>query len=324
MAAFERALEPNILQLQAELRAGSYQPGGYKSFYIHDPKKRLISAAAFRDRVVHHALVNVIEPIFERKFIYDTYANRVGKGTHKALDRCTYYLRRYAYVLPLDIRQFFPAIDHQILLTTLSKAIPDQRVLELCESIITGGQGVLHEEYDMVYFPGDDLFALNRPRGLPIGNLTSQFWANVYLNAFDHFVKRELKCRAYLRYVDDMLFFAQDKKQLHEWKAAALAFLSELRLTVHENSAQPCPTRTGIPFLGFQVHVDYRRVKQRKVIHARRRLKQKIHDWQMGLLPYEKVDSSLKGWFAHIEHADTYALRKSMLRELSLEMIQEL
>jgi len=174
-AEFERNLEVNLPMLRHELLACSYQPGKYVSFYIHDPKKRLISAAPFRDRVVHHALVNVIEPIFERKFIHDTYANRLGKGTHKALDRCTYFMRRYQYVLPLDICQFFPSIDLAILEGILRGVIRDARILRLCQQIIDSGQGVLADEYKMAWFPGDDLFAASRPRALPIGNLTSQF-----------------------------------------------------------------------------------------------------------------------------------------------------
>jgi retron-type reverse transcriptase len=207
VAAFEENLESNLLSLQYELEEGYYEPGEYLNFYIHDPKHRLISAAPFRDRVIHHALVNVIGPIYERKFIFDTYANRKGKGTHKALDRATYYMRRFEYVLSLDVRQYFPSIDHAILLDILKKTIADEQVLHLCEQIIASGKDIHQNNYKMVYFPGDDLFAQTRPRGLPIGNLTSQFWANVYLNGLDHYIKRVLGCKAYLRYVDDMLLF---------------------------------------------------------------------------------------------------------------------
>lgn len=123
VAEFEYRLEENLLQLQQELKEQTYQPGQYHSFYIHDPKKRLISAAPFRDRVVHHALCNLIEPIFEKSFISDSYANRVGKGTHKAIDRAQQFARRFKYVLTCDIRQYFPSIDHEILLTTLYRKL---------------------------------------------------------------------------------------------------------------------------------------------------------------------------------------------------------
>ncbi len=136
-------------------------------------------------------------------FISDSYANRVGKGTHRALDRCQEFARRYRYVLPCDVRQFFPSIDHAVLRGILGRVIADEDVLWLVDRILESGSGVLSEAYDVVYFPGDDLFAAVCPRGLPIGNLTSQFWANCYLDPFDHFIKRELRCRGYLRYVDD-------------------------------------------------------------------------------------------------------------------------
>jgi RNA-directed DNA polymerase len=203
-ASFEYDLEANLVALHRDLVERTYQPGNYNSFYIHEPKRRLISAAPFRDRVVHHALCNVIEPIFERGFIFDSYANRIGKGTHRALDRAQHYARRFRYVLPLDVRQFFPSIDHTILRSILARKVADGHVLWLIDRILESGVGVLSEEYHMQWFPGDDLFAASRPRGLPIGNLTSQFWANCYLNPLDHFLKRELKCPAYLRYVDDV------------------------------------------------------------------------------------------------------------------------
>ena len=203
-AAFEMLLADHLLELQNELNERTYQPGRYTSFHIHEPKKRLISAAPFRDRVVHHALCNITVPYFERLFIPDSYANQKGKGTHRALDRCTQFARRYKYVLQCDVKQFFPGIDHAILRQTLENMLPDKSVLWSIDRILNSGRGVLSEEYEMVYFPNDNLLAANRPRGLPIGNLTSQWWANCYLNPFDQFVKRELGCRAYLRYVDDV------------------------------------------------------------------------------------------------------------------------
>ena len=135
VATYEMNLEERIFNLREQLLTGRYQHGPYHSFYIHDPKHRLISAADFEDRVVHHALCQVIEPPFERKFIYDSYANRVGKGTHRALDRCTHDLRRFRYYLQFDIQQYFPAIDHQVLMAILAKTIPDQDVLDLCVGV---------------------------------------------------------------------------------------------------------------------------------------------------------------------------------------------
>jgi RNA-directed DNA polymerase len=173
VATFEYRLEDNLLQLRGELLSKTYHPGAYTSFYVHDPKRRLISAAPFRDRVVHHALVRVIEPIFECSFIADSYANRVGKGTHRALDRCQQFARRFRCVLQCDVQKFFPSVDHAILGDVLARKVPDPDVMWLVGRILESGTGVLAREYEMMWFPGDDLFAALRPRGLPIGNLTS-------------------------------------------------------------------------------------------------------------------------------------------------------
>ena len=272
VAAFEYRLEDNLIRLQQELEEKTYRPGGYESFFIHEPKRRLISAAPFRDRVVHHALCNLIGPIFERSFISDSYANREKKGTHRALNRCQQFARRYRYALQCDVEQFFPAIDHQLLRETLARKIADADVLELIDHILESGVGVLNEQYTMVYFPGDSLFAGLRPRGLPLGNLTSQFWANCYLNPFDHFVKRELRCEGYLRYVDDFALFADDKATLWAYREALVERLARLRLTIHPG-AQPRPVTEGLPFLGFIVYPDRRNLKRRKGVHFRRRFR---------------------------------------------------
>lgn len=318
VAAFEWRLEENLLALQADLRTGTYAPGAYTNFPIREPKRRLISAAPFRDRVVHHALVRVIEPIFERRFIHDSYANRHGKGTHRALDRCTHWMRRRAYVLPIDVKQFFPSVDHAILEGILERTVVDSRVLDLVDRILASGRGVQRDEYDMVYFPGDDLLAADRPRGLPIGNLTSQFWANVYLNEVDQFVKRGLGCRGYLRYADDMLLFADDKHVLHEWCGAMIDRLAELRLTIHANRAQPRPCTVGLPYLGFQVFPDHRRLKRRNVVHARRRVKALQERYDAGEIDADDVKASVSGWVNHARYGDTWGLRTDVLGRLRL------
>ena len=335
VAAFEFHLEDNLLQLQRELQEKSYQPGAYHSFYIHDPKKRLISAAPFRDRVVHHALCNLIEPIFETSFIFDSYANRIGKGTHKALDRATQFARRFRYVLTCDIRQFFPSIDHEILRNVIARAMqscpkqsPVQRgdcfatarndndVMWLVEKILQSGIGVLSEEYKMVYFRNDDLFAINRPRGLPIGNLTSQFWANCYLNPFDHFVKRELHCKGYIRYVDDFLLFSNDKSELFEWRKMIIKRLMKFRLTLHEDKAQARPVREGIPFLGFHVFQEHRRLKRRKGIAFQRKYQQMLCELTIGKISRNKITASVQGWVNYVRYADTWGLRRAILTDL--------
>jgi RNA-directed DNA polymerase len=312
VAKFEHRFEDHLFDLQDELRAFTYQPGAYRSFHIHEPKRRLISAAPFRDRVVHHALCNLIEPIFECSFIHDSYANRVGKGTHRALDRAQRFARRYRYVLQSDLRQFFPSIDHAILRDEISRKITDENVRWLCDLIMQSGEKILREEYEMVYFAGDDLLAINRLRGLPIGNLTSQFWANVYMNPFDHFVKRELHCTAYLRYVDDFLLFADDKKRLIQWEQAIQSRLARMRLTIHPN-AQPRPVIEGFTFLGFRIFPEKRRLKRQKGLYYQRKLRGMVSAYAEGLLSLTELDASVQGWVNHIRYGNTVGLRKAIL-----------
>ncbi len=314
VACFELDLEGNLLRLQEDLAQKTYRPGPYYSFYIRDPKHRLVSAAPFRDRVVHHALCNIIEPVFERTFIGDSYANRIGKGTHRALDRAQGFSRRYPYVLQCDVRQYFPSVDHAILRGLLARTIADADVLWLIEHLLASGAGVLESEYQMVYFPGDDLFAALRPRGLPVGNLTSQFWANVYLNELDQFVKRLLRSRAYVRYVDDFLLFANTKRQLWEWKKAIVDRLSDLRLTLHERSSTVYPTSAGIPFLGFRIYPTCRRLKRRNGVAFARRLRGLYRAYAHGEIDIRDLRQRVQGWVAHARHGDTFGLRRALLR----------
>ncbi len=312
-AAFEMLLADNLLELQKELEEKTYQPGEYHNFYIHEPKKRLISAAPFRDRVVHHALCNLITPYFEKLFIQNSFANREGKGTHRALDTCQNYARHYQYALQCDIKQFFPSIDHAILQKILLKMLPDESLAWLIERILASGRGVLAGEYEMVYFSNDDLLATQRPRGLPIGNLTSQWWANCYLNPFDHFVRRELSCKAYLRYVDDFILFSNDKRELMNWRDAIIERLQNYRLIVHRGSAHPKKVSEGLPFLGFIVFPYYRRLKSRKGLHFRRKIKSQLRQ-----ASEEKIKASLQGWIAHVSCGNTFSLRRALLSDLGL------
>lgn len=314
-AAFEHQLEINLVQLQIELKELTYHPGNYTSFHIHEPKKRLISAAPFRDRVVHHALCNIIEPFFEPGFIFDSYANRKRKGTHKALNRCQYYARHYKYVLQCDIRQFFPSIDHEILKSIIMSKITDEKVMRLIKQILYSGVGILKDEFDMVYFQGDDLFAIERPRGLPIGNLTSQFWANVYMTPFDHFVKRELGCKAYIRYVDDFLLFDNDKQKLHLFLEKITERLTRYRLIIHKG-AHPDPVTAGIPFLGFIVFPDKRRLKPRNGINFQRKMKRVIKLYFTGAMPLAKIITIVEGWVNHARYGNTARLRDSIFAQV--------
>lgn len=312
VARFEQRCEDHLLRLQQELETGRYRPGPYRSFVVYEPKRRVISAAPFRDRVVHHALCQVIEPIWEARFIHNSYACRVGKGTHAALDKAQHYIRGHRYVLRCDIEQFFPSIDHAVLRGQLARHIADRRVLDLIDRILAGGAGALSAEYRMVYFPGDDLFAVLRPRGLPIGNLTSQFWANVVLHDLDMFVAHELRCRAYVRYCDDFMLFADDAATLLRWRGAIIARLADLRLTLHESRAQVSATAAGVPFLGWTVFPFRRRLRKRNVVYARRRWKRLLRRYASGELSFDRLTASARGWIAHATAGDTAGLRRAL------------
>jgi len=309
-AAFEHQVADRLVELQHELRSFTYAPGAYRHFVIHEPKRRKISAAPFRDRVVHHALCNLMEPVFEQRFISDSYANRVGKGTHRALDRLQSFARRYRYVLRCDIVEHFPSLDHAVLRETLQRAIGEDDVRWLADAILASGAGVLADEYTPVYFPGDDLFAVNRPRGLPIGNLTSQFWANVYMNGFDWFVLRELRCPAYLRYVDDFALFSDSKRELWGWRQAIVERLAALRLTLHEAEAQVAPTEHGTPWLGFVVYPTHRLLKRRNVLSFVRRLAHYLDLYEARRITFAELDASVQGWINHVRFGDTWGLRE--------------
>jgi hypothetical protein len=240
----------------------------------------------------------------------------VGKGTHRALDRAQHFAQRFPYVLQCDIEQFFPAVDHALLRATLARKIDDAGVLWLIDRILESGVGVLSEQYTQRYFPGDDLWAALRPRGLPIGNLTSQFWANCYLNPFDHFVKRELRCAqrwgGYVRYVDDFLLFAGDKATLWAWHRALVRRLARLRLTIHPG-AHPRPVTEGIPFLGFVVYPERRRLKRRKGMHFRRRFTRLVRRYQQGEVTLARLTAVAQGWVNHTRYGNTVGLRKAVL-----------
>ena len=315
VAAFDYELADRLLALKRQLESAEYRPGAYVHFFIHEPKRRKISAAPFPDRVVHHALCNVIEPRFERLFITDSYANRVGKGTHAAIDRLQSSARRHRFVLRADIVKHFPSIDHAVLRETLAPVIPEPDVIRLADLIVASGDGVLNDEYEQLFFPGDDLLAACRPRGLPIGNLTSQCWSNCYMHPFDQFVTRELGCKAYLRYLDDVALFSDSKRTLWAWKRAIVERLARLRLVIHESAAQVTPVAHGIPWLGFVVYPTHRRVKARKVCTATRRLRGRLDDYQAGRISFAELDASVQGWIPQVRFADTWGLRTRLVAQ---------
>ena len=333
VARFNFHLERELYRLQEELQTRTYRPGPYHEFHIYEPKLRKISAAPYRDRVVHHALCNVIEPIFDRTFIFDSYACRRDKGTHKAVDRFTEFCRKSDYVLKCDIKKYFPSIDHGILKTLFRRKIRDVNVLWLMDLIVDfsnseeGVPGAL-DDRDMArdrpspYGNGDfgngDIFGDDRRRGIPIGNLTSQFYANIYLNGFDHFVKETLKCRHYIRYVDDFVVLDNDKARLHQVKAEMEAYLAQhLRLQLHEHKCQISPVKTGTDFLGYRVFPTHRLLRQTSVTRARRRLRRLQQDYAAGDISQEAVKHSVQSWLGHVKHADTYGLRRAIFSEIT-------
>ncbi len=290
--------EYELLRLERLLQEKSYVPGAYRTFYVYDPKERMISAAPFRDRVVHHALCNVIEPIFEKTFIFNSYANRKGKGTHRAIERYQHFARRYPYVLKCDIRKFFPSIDHAILKEAIRRKVICRDTLWLVDMIIDASNA---QEEHVVYFPGDTLFTpQERRRGLPIGNLTSQFWANVYLNGFDHFIKETLRIKGYIRYVDDFVIFAEDKARLHRVKKEITDYLAKLRLLPHPNKTQIHQVRHGVPFLGFRVYPQHRQVNKAKAHRYERYLRRLMKERRAGLLTPQELEAGLNSWLGHV------------------------
>ena len=316
VAAFEWEAESHLFAVQDELTAGTYQHQPYHTFVVTEHgKRRLVSAAHFRDRVVHHALYNVLAPIWEPRFHAHSYACRPGKGSHRAVDRCQHLARRYPYVLQCDIKQFFPSIDHAILRTTLTRHLADPRVLGVVDRVLASGDTVLRNEYTPTLFAGDDLFALGRPRGLPIGNLTSQFWANVYLHPLDLLIAHDLRCAGYVRYCDDLLLFSADKAQLHRWRDQIIAAAAGLRLTLHEARAQVYPTRCGIPWLGWVVYPSHRLLKRRCGIAFARRYRALCAAYRARRIGLNRLTASVQGWTAHVAHGNTFGLRRALFEQ---------
>ena len=292
VAEFTLNLESELLSLQQELSALSYQPGRYRLFTIYERKKRQIAAAPFRDRVVHHAIMNIIEAPIDRRFIFDSYACRQNKGVHAAVNRYQQWSKHYPYVLKMDIEQYFPSIDHEILKAKLRRTLKDRYVLALLDRIIDTAPEASGRA-DFYTFPGDDLFThTERTTGLPIGNLTSQFFANLYLDAVDHFIKKQLGVRAYLRYVDDLVVLGRDKGLLHEIRERIRDRLVDERLRLHPRKAHIYHTARGIDLFGYQVFPDKRRLRNDNGHAFYRRLRKMAQLYSEGILDWE--DSSTR------------------------------
>ena len=311
---FNSGIEIELERLQSELTSRSYTPGEYRTFFIFEPKKRQISAAPYRDRVVHHALCNIIGPIFERTLIDQTYANREGYGTHRALKMFTRLARSRRYLLQCDIRQYFPSIDHAILKRLIRRKVKCNSTLWLIDKIIDASNEQHGERF---YFPGDDLFSPHeRRRGLPIGNLTSQFFANIYLSGLDHLVQEKMSWARYVRYVDDFALFADDRERLESARLEIENYLAGIRLRLHPVKSQIFVASKGPAFVGFRVLPDRIRVRSDNLRRSRRRLRRYQKLYSTGELSTVKLRDCLRSWIAHLEHGDTWRLRQRVFTRL--------
>jgi len=332
---FEVSQERELLDLQASLIDRTYQPKPSVCFITKRPKLREIFAADFRDRVVHHVVVDYLESIWEPVFIYDSYACRRGKGVHGGVKRLQKYIRqvtyngqRRAWYLQLDIRNYFMRIDKSILWEKLAPKIKDKEMLWLTKLL------VFHDCTVDFIFRGDvrelkkvpvhkSLLTAPASKGLPIGNLNSQFFANVYLNALDQFVKHQLKCQYYLRYCDDFVLLADNPEQLKQWKMQIEVFLEkELLLQLNPTRERLRPVSDGIDFLGYIVRRDYLLVRRRVINHLSLKLKifeedlvkvdEGVNYFHFDEEYLNKLHATLSSYLGHFKLANTFKLWKKI------------
>jgi len=306
-ANFNFFLEQEIDSLWKELSTKTYRHGKYRTFTIYEPKERKIAAAPFRDRVVHHAVHGILEPLIDKEFIYDSYACRKGKGTHKAVGRVQSFLKLNEFCFHGDIRKYFPSIDHDILKDIVRRRIEDKDLLWLLDGIIDSA----------VTLTQCELLSYEYAKALPLGNLTSQFFANLYLNELDYFVKFDLREKHYLRYMDDFLVFGNSKEKLQEMKNKVRMFLEKmLNLDLHEGKSQIYKASKGVKFLGFRMFKNYRKLASNNVRNLKKRLKRFDYLLSKGKIGEEEIKDSIRCWVAHSKYADTKALRLRMRQDL--------
>lgn len=304
--AFEWKLEQNILSLCRDLRDRTYRHGDYSAFSICDPKQRRIHKATVRDRILHHAIFKVLNPVFEPTFIAHSFSCRVGKGTHKAVDALEVWLRKVSrnnrtpcFALKCDIHQFFASVDHGILLSILSKKVKDPDAMwlltEIVESFCTPG----HED--------------ERPKGIPIGNLTSQLFANVYLNEFDQFMKHTMRIPRYVRYTDDFVIVDSDKSKLQNLIPVMQEFLNEsMHLKLHPRKITLRKFGQGIDFLGYVILPHHRMLRTRTKQRMFRKLKLRVVSFKAGSGSESSVECSLQSYLGVLSHADAQQLSEEL------------
>ena len=306
MQLFAHALIDNIIQLHQDLTNKTYEHGGYQQFNISDPKPRNISKASVRDRLLHHAVYRILYPFFDKTFIYDSYSCRVNKGTHKAIKRfrsmfleVSNYNRKTCWVLKLDIKKFFASIDHEILKDILAKYIADADILWLLRNIIDSFKSDKYYhalEHDSICTKGVN-------KGLPLGNLTSQLFVNIYMNKFDQFVKHELKLKAkyYIRYADDFVILSPNENDLTLLLSSIRVFLKdELKLSLHPNKIIRKSFASGVDFLGW-THFPTHRVLRNA---TKKRMMKRIQS-----NPKEETFQSYSGL---LKHGNTFKLQNEL------------
>lgn len=299
---FSLNLLDNIMLLHCDLTKHTYKHGGYHAFKINDPKPRDIHKATVRDRLLHHAIYRILYPFFDKKFIFDSYSCRLGKGTHRALNRFRRFFykvsrnnTRTCWVLKCDVRKFFASIDHNLLLSILREHITDQNILNLLAGVIQS-------------FPSE-----RKPVGLPLGNLTSQLFVNIYLNKFDQFVKNNLKVRYYIRFADDFVILSEDSRYLELILIQIKAYLyNELKLELHHHKVSIETFASGVDFLGFINFANYRILRTKTKRRMFTKIQNKRDSCQKGLLPIESLDQSLQSYFGLLSHCNGHYLKKKL------------
>ena len=329
---FEWNLEENLYELHKEIRSKSYQPGKSNCFVCKEPTPREIFAAEFRDRVVHHLLVREIEDCGEKVFIHDSYSCRPGKGTHAAVERLSEFCRKVtnnysqrAYCLQMDISGFFMNINHDILFAAFKKLVVKQkRSHDWKRGLLWLGRKIIYHKPTKNYQKKGDLslfnmipsrkslFSTDKNKGLPIGNYSSQFFSNLYLNQLDQFVKRELERDYYIRYVDDFLILSNDKKSLKRDSKKIERFLDNfLDTTINKNKTKLRKVKEGVDFLGYFLKPHYKLARKRTV----KALKGKLFEFRKSEEPdLKEILATVNSYFGHFRHADTLRLRKDIYK----------
>ena len=293
----------NILSLHNELVNQTYNHGGYKAFKINDPKPRNIHKANVRDRLLHHAIYRILYPFFERTFITDSYSCRIRKGTHRAVNRfCEFACKasknntRSCWILKCDIKKFFASVDHQILLNILGEYISDGRIILLLKNVI-------------------DSFSSEKPGiGISLGNLTSQLFANIYLNKLDQFIKHKLGTKYYLRYADDFVILSENKKWLRMQIRMIQEFLwNDLKFELHNNKVFIRKFNQGIDFLGYVVLPHYRVLRTRTKRRIFRKIRQKRLDFENGKISEESFNKSLQSYLGILKHCYGHKVKKRII-----------